>query len=295
MWRMHSSRRTSGNPLSCCFKGLVWRFWCTHPLYWSYHGRRSGPACFSSCCSLLVSTPSFVLLKDLSPPWLTNGPTCCVAGRKPSSLLSVSYLTLLDWLASLEYELFLSEMILNYIYFKHASFIFPSDIICAIQCIFSWQGGMYVFQLLDSYAVSGLVLLWVIFFECIAFSWAFGVNRFYEAIRDMIGYYPISWWKFCWVISTPTICFVRQSHFKSYFYNTKFPTPLIYYSNSVTFLQGVFFFSLLQWSEIKYMDYRYPFVAHMFGWFTALTSMLCIPGYAIWLWRKTPGDFETVS
>ncbi len=68
---------------------------------------------------------------------------------------------------------------------------------------------MYVFQLIDSYAVSGLVLLWVIFFECIAFSWAFGVNRFYEAIRDMIGYYPFAWWKFCWVVSTPAICFVR--------------------------------------------------------------------------------------
>lgn len=60
-------------------------------------------------------------------------------------------------------------------------------------------------------------------------------------------------------------------------------------------LQGVFCFSLISWSEIKYMDYRYPFLAHLFGWFTALTSMLCIPGYAIWIWRKTPGDFETVS
>jgi len=69
---------------------------------------------------------------------------------------------------------------------------------------------MYVFQLLDSYSVSGLVLLWVMFFECIAFSWAFGVNRFYEAIRDMIGYYPFGWWKFCWVFTTPTICFVSQ-------------------------------------------------------------------------------------
>jgi len=58
--------------------------------------------------------------------------------------------------------------------------------------------------------------------------------------------------------------------------------------------QGVFLFSLLQWSEITYLGYKYPWIAHMFGWFTALSSMLCIPVYAIYLWRKTPGDFQTV-
>ncbi|XP_058063830.1 sodium- and chloride-dependent GABA transporter 1-like [Anopheles bellator] len=54
--------------------------------------------------------------------------------------------------------------------------------------------------------------------------------------------------------------------------------------------QGVFFFNIVQWTPIKYLGYSYPFWAHAFGWFTALSSMLCIPGYMIWLWRKTPGD-----
>ncbi|KAF4532509.1 hypothetical protein B566_EDAN007624 [Ephemera danica] len=145
------------------------------------------------------------------------------------------------------------------------------ELFIALVCFLSYligltcvtQGGMYVFQLLDSYAVSGFCLLFLIFFECISISWAFGVNRFYDGIKDMIGYYPFMWWKFCWVIATPCICF------------------------------GVFIFNIIQWTPIKYLDYEYPWWSHCFGWVTALSSMLCIPGYMIWLWVKTPGDFQT--
>lgn len=145
------------------------------------------------------------------------------------------------------------------------------EIFIAVVCFLSYlvgftcitQGGMYVFQILDSYAVSGFCLLFLIFFECISISWAFGVDRFYDGIKDMIGYYPMAWWKFCWTITTPCICI------------------------------GVFIFNLIQWTPIKYLGYEYPWWAHAFGWFTALSSMLCIPGYMIWLWRKTPGDNET--
>ncbi|XP_023953102.1 sodium- and chloride-dependent GABA transporter 1 [Bicyclus anynana] len=141
------------------------------------------------------------------------------------------------------------------------------EIFIAITCVISYlvglscisEGGMYVFQILDSYAVSGFCLLFLIFFECVSISWAFGVNRFYDGIKEMIGYYPTIWWKFCWVGFTPAICI------------------------------SVFIFNLVQWKPIKYMNYEYPWWSHAFGWFTALSSMLCIPGYMIYLWRVTPG------
>ncbi|XP_055316788.1 sodium- and chloride-dependent GABA transporter 1 [Sitodiplosis mosellana] len=145
------------------------------------------------------------------------------------------------------------------------------EIFIAIVCGLSYlvgltcitQGGMYVFQILDSYAVSGFCLLFLIFFECVSISWAFGVDRFYDGIKEMIGYYPMRFWKFCWCYTTPFICCF------------------------------VFFFNIVQWTPVKYLGYEYPAWAHAFGWFTALSSMLCIPGYMIWLWYKTPGDRDT--
>ncbi|KAL7012116.1 hypothetical protein ACKWTF_014643 [Chironomus riparius] len=147
------------------------------------------------------------------------------------------------------------------------------EIFIAVVCFVSYfvgfacitQGGMYMFQILDSYAVSGFCLLFLIFFECISISWCYGIERFYDGIKDMIGYYPMKWWKFCWCITTPFICL------------------------------GVFIFNIIQWTPVRYLDYEFPWWAHCFGWFTALSSMLCIPGYAIWLWQKTPGDAIDVS
>jgi len=112
------------------------------------------------------------------------------------------------------------------------------------------------------------------------------VNRFYDGIKDMIGYYPFFFWKFTWVVTTPAICFVRE------IIPRKIKSGL---KCCFSFEQGVFFFNIFQWSTVKYLDYEYPWWSHAFGWFTALSSMLCIPGYMIYIWTTTPGDFPTVS
>jgi len=53
-------------------------------------------------------------------------------------------------------------------------------------------------------------------------------------------------------------------------------------------------FNLVQWTPIKYLEYEYPWWSHVLGWFTALSSMLCIPGYMVYAWMTTPGDNRTV-
>lgn len=132
--------------------------------------------------------------------------------------------------------------------------------IVGLSCIS--RGGIYVFQLFEEYAASGMSLLFLMFFECIAVSWGFGARRFREGIRDMIGYYPSWFFVACWAVITPAIC------------------------------AGIFLFKLATWSNLVYQGYEYPIWAHVIGYFMAGSSMVCIPIYAIWLWVKTPGTTQ---
>ncbi|VFV18556.1 sodium-and chloride-dependent gaba [Lynx pardinus] len=68
------------------------------------------------------------------------------------------------------------------------------------------EGGMYVFQLFDYYAASGMCLLFVAIFESFCVAWVYGAGRFYDNIEDMIGYRPWPLIKYCWLFLTPAVC-----------------------------------------------------------------------------------------
>lgn len=122
------------------------------------------------------------------------------------------------------------------------------------------RGGIYVFQLFDYYAASGMCLLFLCFCECLVVSWIYGVDKFVDNIREMIGYKPFIWFKLCWKYFSP-------------------------------FLTGSILIMLLtDFKPLKYNDYyEYPTWATAVGWIMAMSSILQVPLYAIYAYLTTPG------
>uniref|UniRef100_A0A7N4PQ54 Transporter n=1 Tax=Sarcophilus harrisii TaxID=9305 RepID=A0A7N4PQ54_SARHA len=120
-----------------------------------------------------------------------------------------------------------------------------------IGLIMLTEGGMYVFQLFDYYAASGMCLLFVAIFETLCVAWVYGAERFYDNIEDMIGYRPWPVIKYCWIFLTPAVC-------------------------TATFL-----FSLAKYTPLTYnKKYTYPWWGDALGWLLALSSMVCIPAWS---------------
>uniref|UniRef100_G1NL06 Uncharacterized protein n=1 Tax=Meleagris gallopavo TaxID=9103 RepID=G1NL06_MELGA len=88
------------------------------------------------------------------------------------------------------------------------------------------EGGMYVFQLFDYYAASGMCLLFVAIFETLCVAWVYGAERFYDNIEDMIGYRPWPIIKYCWLFITPAATFLFSLiKYTPLTYNKKYVYP----------------------------------------------------------------------
>ncbi|KAI4462243.1 sodium/chloride dependent transporter [Holotrichia oblita] len=113
------------------------------------------------------------------------------------------------------------------------------------------QGGFYFFHLLDRYA-AGYSMLFAVLFESIAVSWIYGTQRFCDDIKDMIGFAPGIYWRFCW----------------------RFAAPL--------FLIFIIVYGLLGYEPLSYEEYIYPAWANVLGWMIAGSSVIMIPTVAIY-------------
>uniref|UniRef100_A0A8D1GZK9 Transporter n=1 Tax=Sus scrofa TaxID=9823 RepID=A0A8D1GZK9_PIG len=128
------------------------------------------------------------------------------------------------------------------------------------------EGGMYIFQLFDYYASSGICLLFLSVFEVICIGWVYGANRFYDNIEDMIGYRPWPLVKLSWLLLTPGLCL------------------------------ATFFFSLSKYTPLKYNNvYVYPPWGYSIGWLLALSSMSCVPLFITITLLRTRGSFKKVG
>lgn len=122
------------------------------------------------------------------------------------------------------------------------------------------RGGIFIFQLFDNYAASGMCLLFLCFCECVAVSWIYGVDKFVDNIREMIGYKPAIWFKLCW----------------------KYFAPLL--------TGSILVMLLVDYKRLKYNDvYEYPDWAITLGWAMALSSIVQIPLYALYVFCTTSG------
>uniref|UniRef100_A0A8P4KA03 Transporter n=1 Tax=Dicentrarchus labrax TaxID=13489 RepID=A0A8P4KA03_DICLA len=128
------------------------------------------------------------------------------------------------------------------------------------------EGGLYIFQVFDYYACSGMTLLLFATLQSLCIGWVYGADRFYENIEEMIGYKPFPLIKYCLKYVTPVIC------------------------------MGTFVFSLVKFTPLKFNSTtEYPWWGYALGWWFTLSSTLMVPLWMVYNVSITPGTLRQVT
>nr|XP_006642702.2 PREDICTED: sodium- and chloride-dependent glycine transporter 2 isoform X1 [Lepisosteus oculatus] len=122
------------------------------------------------------------------------------------------------------------------------------------------ESGMYMLQLVDTYAASYSLVI-IAIFELVGISYIYGLQRFCEDIEMMIGFQPNKFWRICWAFVTPTI---------------------------LTFILCLSFY---QWKVMTYEDYTYPTWSMVMGWLMVVCSVIWIPIMFVIKMHLAPGSF----
>lgn len=71
------------------------------------------------------------------------------------------------------------------------------------------EGGIYILQLMDNYCASFSALI-IGLTEIIAIAWVYGVDKFLDNCKTMLGHYPYkrTYWKIIWKYVVPLIILV---------------------------------------------------------------------------------------
>jgi len=135
--------------------------------------------------------------------------------------------------------------------------------VCALLCMISlltmFDGGIYLYKLLDWYvATQSLALL--ASFEMITICWIYTPRRLSEAVQSVTGTRPPKIFQWMWISITP--CLVLT----------------------------IMVFSVTGIKRITYQDYNYPDWCIALGWCIAMCSVVWIPIMIIIELRATPGS-----
>ncbi|KAL9952411.1 hypothetical protein ACROYT_G039661 [Oculina patagonica] len=129
--------------------------------------------------------------------------------------------------------------------------------VLGLSCV--TQGGIYVFNLLDSFS-AGISLLFLVMFELLVVGWIYGAQKFAKSIERATGRRVSMWWVTCWKIITPLMVI------------------------------GILMFSVVKYQSLTYEGKQYPRWAEGLGWIIACCSMLCIPITAVRVLYKAEGS-----
>ncbi|XP_008107714.1 sodium- and chloride-dependent glycine transporter 1 isoform X2 [Anolis carolinensis] len=121
------------------------------------------------------------------------------------------------------------------------------------------QAGIYWLLLMDNYAASfSLVVISCIM--CVAIMYVYGHRNYFKDIEMMLGFPPPLFFQICWRFISPVIIFF------------------------------ILVFTVIQYRPISYNAYVYPTWAITIGFLMALSSVICIPIYAVFCIMRSEGD-----
>uniref|UniRef100_A0A673UFH8 Sodium- and chloride-dependent glycine transporter 1 n=1 Tax=Suricata suricatta TaxID=37032 RepID=A0A673UFH8_SURSU len=121
------------------------------------------------------------------------------------------------------------------------------------------QAGIYWLLLMDNYAASfSLVVISCIM--CVSIMYIYGHRNYFQDIQMMLGFPPPLFFQICWRFVSPAIIFF------------------------------ILIFTVIQYQPITYNHYQYPGWAVAIGFLLALSSVICIPLYALFQLYRTDGD-----
>ncbi|XP_020318279.1 sodium- and chloride-dependent glycine transporter 1-like isoform X1 [Oncorhynchus tshawytscha] len=120
------------------------------------------------------------------------------------------------------------------------------------------QAGIYWLLLMDNYAASfSLVIISCIM--CICIMYVYGHKKYFKDVEMMLGFPPPIFFRVCW----------------------RFVSPII--------ISFILIFTVIQYKPITYNDYVYPGWSLAIGFLMAMSSVTCIPIYALYKISKSEG------